>query len=131
MYRFPVLLILGLVACSDSTSPRQLSNAAFDVQVSGEVFRVQVESAQQESVLRAHMLSGRVGVISGELVAGDGGFNTGWSWHMRPVTVEAPDVSIELCDGRPSMVEADLQYWIGTVRRFCPWGARVIAEVLQ
>jgi hypothetical protein len=38
---------------------------------------------------------------------------------------------MELCDGRPSMVEADLPYWLGTVKRFCPWGAKVVGEVLQ
>ncbi|MGQ0767501.1 MAG: BP74-related protein [Gemmatimonadota bacterium] len=131
MRRFSFVYFLALAACSSSTSPRVVSSAAFDVQVSGEIFRVQVETAQQAATLRAHMLSGRVGVLSGELVAGDGGFNMQWGWHLRPSTVETPDLSIELCDGRPSMVEADLPYWIGTVRRFCPWGARVVAEVLQ
>jgi hypothetical protein len=38
-------------------------------------------------------------------------------------------VSIELCDGRPAMVEADLNYWLTRVGSFCPWGARVVAEL--
>lgn len=29
---------------------------------------------------------------------------------------------------RPSMVEADLAYWIRTVQSFCPWGGCVHAE---
>jgi hypothetical protein len=36
--------------------------------------------------------------------------------------------SNELCDGRPSFVEADLAYWLGTVGRFCPWASYVYAE---
>jgi hypothetical protein len=43
---------------------------------------------------------------------------------MDPETVHVADMAIELCDGRPSMVQSDLSYWIGTVGQFCPWGAR-------
>ncbi|MFO0470430.1 MAG: hypothetical protein ACK51Z_05245, partial [Pseudomonadota bacterium] len=32
-----------------------------------------------------------------------------------------------LCAGRPTLVEADLAYWLSTVRRFCPWGSYVYA----
>ena len=37
-----------------------------------------------------------------------------------------PEVSIELCDGRPSFVENNLAYWILNVKLFCPWSTRVI-----
>jgi hypothetical protein len=36
------------------------------------------------------------------------------------------EVTIELCDGRPSDLDAELDYWAGTVKRYCPWGARPI-----
>jgi hypothetical protein len=36
------------------------------------------------------------------------------------------EMTIELCDGTPSLVEADLDYWLDTVQRFCPWGAKLI-----
>jgi hypothetical protein len=74
------------------------------------------------------MASGRVGVISGQLAAGDGGFNAPWSWHLVPSSVTAPDLAIELCDGRPSFVQNDLTYWMQSVKQFCPWGARVVSE---
>lgn len=50
-------------------------------------------------------------------------------WHWRLVEVSLVESAIELCDARPSMVEADLPYWLGTVQRFCPWGAYVEAEL--
>lgn len=50
-----------------------------------------------------------------------------WSWHVDPRAVEWADMTIELCDGCPSMVEANLSYWLGTVRSFCPWNADVAA----
>lgn len=64
---------------------------------------------------------------NGRVHAGDGGHNARWRWHLRDVRLGA--VAIEVCDGRPSMVEADLSYWIDRVERFCPWSARVVAEL--
>ena len=55
-----------------------------------------------------------------------GEFNSPWSWHLDPATLEVPDFAIELCDGRPSMVEAGLEYWFDRVGSFCPWGALVV-----
>jgi hypothetical protein len=36
------------------------------------------------------------------------------------------EVTIELCDGRPSDLENNLVYWMDTVGRFCPWSARLV-----
>lgn len=63
-------------------------------------------------------------IPSGVIVrGGDGGVNTGYSWHIDPDTVEFAEVTIELCDGLPSYVED------GSLSgdRFCPWSAEVIA----
>ncbi len=62
----------------------------------------------------------------GGIVAGDGGYNSGWGWHFSQV--QLAEAAIELCDGRPSMVQADLPYWLGTVKQFCPWPGYVHAE---
>ncbi len=100
----------------------------YTVDVSGEQFKVKVQGQAEIAAFQARLASGARGVISGKLVRGDGGFNSSWGWHLEPGTVTAPDISIELCDGRPSMVQADLNYWIDTVKQFCPWGAKVIAK---
>ncbi len=63
----------------------------------------------------------------GPLLAGDGGFNQPWSWHLDPADVRMVEVSMELCDGRPSYVEKDLDYWLDTVKFYCPWSGRVTA----
>jgi hypothetical protein len=70
-----------------------------------------------------------VGVVLGSIVEGDGGYNEPWSWHMVPSTVDTADASIELCDGRPSFIEDDLDYWLDTVGQFCPWGATVVERI--
>jgi hypothetical protein len=48
-----------------------------------------------------------------------------WTWHPDPEDVSWAIGAIEVCDGLPSGVEADKDYWfqIG----YCPWAAQVIA----
>ena len=128
MKRYLLILVAFVAACGDSNAPESGGTATFVIQVSGEQFRARVTDAAQIVNLRQRLAAGTTGVLSGTLVEGSGGFNTGWGWHLDPETVHAADMAIEVCDGRPSMVEADLDYWIDSVKQFCPWGARVIAE---
>ncbi len=119
--------MLVFAACDDATGPE--GGARFEVEVSGERFVVHVEGASQISALEARLASGERGVINGDIEPGDGGFNQPWRWHMVPSTVHTADMAIELCDGRPSLVEDDLDYWLGTVRQYCPWGAKVVRRL--
>jgi hypothetical protein len=123
-----IAAFLSLAACGDDPASPE-APPTFRIEVSGELFLVQVEDPDQVSALESRLASGTEGVITGPLVAGDGGFNAPWSWHMDPQSVEVADLAIELCDGRPSMVEADLPYWLDTVGQFCPWGATVVERV--
>jgi hypothetical protein len=50
-----------------------------------------------------------------------------WSWHVDPVAMSFAELAIELCDGCPSHIEDDKDYWLGTVGQYCPWSARVVA----
>lgn len=117
------LLLLG--ACDDDDPAAPEAPVEYTVDVSGEEFVVRVTTQAQVQDMEARLASGEEGVINGALEPGDGGFNDPWSWHMVPASVETPDMAIEVCDGRPSMVEDDLDYWLDTVDRFCPWGAVV------
>ena len=64
--------------------------------------------------------------IFGTLLDG-GACDPQWTWHVDPANVAFADAAIELCDGLPSHVEADKNYWIKTVGTFCPWSAVVTA----
>jgi hypothetical protein len=57
---------------------------------------------------------------------GEGNHNEPWSWHLDPEEIEMAEATIEVCSGKPSDVEADLDYWINDVGRFCPWSAELI-----
>jgi hypothetical protein len=70
--------------------------------------------------------AGSVGPLipNGRIVRdGDGGVNTGYSWHIDPSDIELVDLAIEVCDGLPSHVED------GTLSgdRYCPWSAEVMS----
>lgn len=127
-FRYLMTGMILAAACSTPTEPDTAFVAQFDIEVSTEIFTVRVATMAQAEGLRARLRSGNRGVVTGRLLAGDGGFNSAWGWHLDPQTVEAPDLAIELCDGRPSMVEADKSYWFGSVKQFCPWGAKVVRE---
>ncbi len=123
-----IVLTLLAGACDDgSTTPD--TDAVFEIEVAGETFQARVFDPATIADLEARRASGVEGVVAGDLTASDGGFNEPWSWHWDPATVAVADFAIEVCDGRPSFVEADLDYWIDTVGAYCPWGARVVRRV--
>ena len=119
-------LALLLASCGgDVASMRPTPAQEFVIEVEGEHFRLRTSNPATASALDARRRAGTLGVVAGRIVRGDGGFNAPWSWHLDPLSIEVPQVSIELCDGRPSMVQADLDYWVDTVGMYCPWAARV------
>jgi hypothetical protein len=108
-------------ACDDGpTSPSETSIVTF--QVGPEQFRVRLTTEAQVHAARAAQAGGAAPIPVGRIVAGTE-VNVGWSWHLENVTFA--EVTIELCDGRPSDVErAGPAFANG---QFCPWSARITA----
>lgn len=50
-----------------------------------------------------------------------------WSWHVDAAEMSWADFAIELCDARPSYIEANLADWIDQVGQWCPWSGTVTA----
>ena len=122
------ILTAGLAACNDGVGVS--TGGTFVVRVEGEDFRVRIDNALLATKARRMMVGAEDDqIINAELARGDGGFNTGYGWHMKPSTVTFADMTIELCDGRPSDVQADIDYWVDTVGRYCPWGGRIVSEI--
>jgi hypothetical protein len=67
--------------------------------------------------------------ISGSIARGNGGHNLDWSWHFVPDQWDLVEVAVEVCDGTPQEVEADLDYWVDQLGRFCPYRSYVAAEL--
>jgi hypothetical protein len=122
-------LTVGACGSDGALATDEVAGSVFVVQVGNESFRVQVTNANTLTAMRARMQAGTIGVLIGSLASGDGGVNAPYGWHLEPETVAVADVAVEVCDGRPSDVQRNLTYWIGTVRSYCPWGARVMSEV--
>jgi hypothetical protein len=111
-----------LAAPAASASPKR---ALVTWRVAGETFRTYLnrpaDVARVRLAIRRHEPAG---IPNGRVVRGTRE-NRGHAWHLRDVRLA--DVTIELCDGRPSDVDRHLAYWVGTVERFCPWAARPVA----
>ncbi len=50
-----------------------------------------------------------------------------WTWHVDPQDVSFGDAAIEVCDGLPSHIEADKNYWLFSLGIYCPWSAELVA----
>jgi hypothetical protein len=67
--------------------------------------------------------------INGPIERGTKKYNPKWSWHFVEDGWNLVEISAEVCDGRPSFVEEELEYWTDSVGRFCPWRSRVETEI--
>ena len=102
--------------------------ATFDVD--GEQFRVWVTNPttiQQIFDLQAGTSMANIpnGII--HYGSGQGNHNAPWSWYLDPEQIEMADMTIEVCDARPSYVEEEVKYFVDVVGRYCPWGATLVS----
>lgn len=109
-------------------------SAVFEFRLHGrnasESFRVETASPEVIEQMKAQLMlpqAERNLFAIGGIMAGDGGVNAPWGWHFS--NARLAEMSIELCDGIPSMVQDDLQYWLNTVKSFCPWTSYVHAQL--
>lgn len=123
--------VLGLTAAAcggDDGSPSSPSDgpviATFQV-AGGERFRVLL--TDPVDITNANRLvagEDAPSIPNGAVVRGVTSVNEGYSWSLDPDQFEFADVTVEVCDGLPSDVEA------GTITsdRYCPWSA-IIASL--
>jgi hypothetical protein len=118
----PLLGFLPLLAVCSSSAPAPV-RSDFVVAVGSESFVLR--ASDPETVRRGlgNMRGENRMFPIGPLRPGDGGFNAPWSWHFDPDRVRMTEIAIEVCDGRPSCVEEQLQDFLAG---YCPWGARVV-----
>lgn len=121
--RTAILVAVFLAACSNPTAP---SNGPVDfvVDVAGERFVLRLTDPAEIRLADDRRLGRNPRFPNGIIRRGDGGFNAPWTWHYDPPTVKMVEITIELCDGRPSHVEEHFP----DGSQFCPWAARVVAR---
>lgn len=116
-----VVVTLAAAGCGGNGAAPSPARTA-TIQVSGETYRVALTTMELVAAAEAAKAGTGPRIPNGRIVMGTG-VNTGWSWHVEDV--QFADVTIEVCDGRPSDVERQGIAFGGG--RFCPWGARVVA----
>ena len=116
------LLLVALItaaAASAGGAPEKRALVTWDV--AGERFRTYLNAPADVARVRAAIRAGEsAGIPIGRIYRGERE-NRGHRWHLR--NVHLAEVTIELCDGRPSDLDGNLRYWRETVKRYCPWGA--------
>jgi hypothetical protein len=97
----------------------------FDVE--GEEYRIFVKNEDTiEDILALQRGESEAAIPSGKIIGEPVFYNQPWSWHIDPVDVHMAEFTIEVCSGLPSHVENDIDYWVNTVGRFCPWSAEIV-----
>lgn len=122
--------ITALAGCEgSSTEPGELAGGVLATfQVSGEEFRVWVTDPETiQQILDLRDGTSTASIPNGALHEGPGraDHNAPWAWHLDPEDIEMADATIEVCDGRPSLVDEMLEDYLD-VGRFCPWGAELL-----
>jgi hypothetical protein len=114
-------LAIGTAGACGGGPTRPSDAAIVTFRVADETFRVRLTTSAQVAAARAAMSGGRAKIPNGRVAAGTD-VNVGWSWHLEDV--EFAELTIELCDGRPSDVEREGVRFGGG--RYCPWSAVVV-----
>ena len=126
-----IFLLAALAACGRSpTLPEDPLEGGVlaTFRVSQEDFRVWVTNeATIQQIFDLRDGTSSASIPNGALREGQGraDHNAPWSWHLDPMDIDMADLTIEVCDGRPSLVDALLEDYLN-VGRFCPWGAELV-----
>ena len=73
-------------------------------------------------------------IISGTIAKTTADWNPDWSFHLIPETVFFDEFFIEVCDATVVFVEENLDIAGGAFLpglQWCPWGTRVLRELLE
>lgn len=132
--RMPGLLLAAIVlaGCGGATIPpvESLSGGVLATfEVSGETFRVWLSAPSAiRQVLDVRDGLSSANIPNGTIRQGPGyaNHNLPWKWHYDGREFQMAEATIEICDGRPSLVDDLLDEYL-RVGRFCPWGARLVS----
>jgi hypothetical protein len=126
-------IVLAILAgCGDDPSgpvDELQGGALATFQVSGEQFHIWVTNdAVIEQILDLRDGLSSANIPNGVLHAGPGiaDLNAPWLWHIDAEDISMAEVTVEVCDGRPSLVDSLLEDYL-MVGRFCPWGAELVS----
>jgi hypothetical protein len=116
--------ILALGACSGPSNGNSTPPVVVTFEVAGdERFKALLTDPADIDLARRLLDGEDVPSIPNGRVLRETGVNEGWHWSLDPNDFSFGNETIEVCDGLPSDVEAQ----VVTGDRYCPWSAVVIA----
>ena len=116
-------LAIGACGTGDGASGTPSGPVVVTFEVVDERFKVLLTEPADIDIARRLLAGEDVASIPNGRVLRETGVNEGYSWSIDPNDVEFADVTVEVCDGLPSDVEAG----VVTSDRYCPWSAVVLA----
>lgn len=120
-----------LAACEPPVVPHPYAGGVLATfEVTGETFQVWVTNeATIEQLFAMQRGESMANIPNGPIhrSPGQGDHNAPWNWHLDPELTHMAEVTIELCDGAPSFVEANVDYFVDEVGQYCPWAAELLA----
>jgi hypothetical protein len=101
------------------------AGALIQFDIVGEEFWVYTTASSTISEAKVLLATGRT--LVPVMTLADGPSCSGlWTFHAIPDSLTFEGLTIELCDARPSYVEANKTEWLSTVKTYCPWAAKVV-----
>jgi hypothetical protein len=88
------------------------------------IFITNKETIEQVFALQRGESNARI--PNGRVIKGAVFYNEPWTWHIDSEDVSMAEMTIEIGDGRPSLVESDVDYWVNTVKYYGPWSAELL-----
>lgn len=101
--------------------------AEIQIQVNDQTFRLWSTNAGFIGRAKELRASGEAATAMFNRLADGRDCGTQWTFHVDAAEMSWPAFTTEVCDGRPSDVERDKSHWINDIKRWCPWGTRVLA----
>ena len=123
-----LVLVSGCNGSPTAPDPELRGGIVATFEVSGEMFSVWITNPQTiQQVIALRRGRSDANIPNGRLRTGPGraNHNQPYSWHLDPEDIMMAEVTMELCDGRPSYIEENRDEFIREVGRYCPWGARL------
>ncbi len=126
------LMVVGLLAGALAKLIRRAvllrGGALATFEVEGERFRAW--TTNPKTIQDLHNLqqgTSTASIPNGRILYGSGRarHNVPYHWHLDPQDIALAQFAIELCDASPTYVEENVDEFVGTVGRYCPWHARL------
>lgn len=124
-----LMFVVGCAPMATSTPSPLAGGVLATFEVTGERFQVWVTNQEAiQQILDLQAGKSPATIPNGRILRGpgQGDHNAPWGWHLDSEDIHMAEMTIELCDGAPSFVESEVDYFVDTVQRYCPWSAQLV-----